>query len=183
MRGVRLCVRISHRGRKLTARAERCARMFERRQFVSSCLATALWASAVSAALIREFGLEDRVGAQLDAQFSEAMHQVASVRETNRSTSIVVTYLFQQILDTHNLSEFRDFLTLRYEFKRERDRVAGNLEYTYVNDRTLRALDRRFLSQDRLDLFFRYSATGKKSSNSTLCSEISVGSSSQRESR
>lgn len=136
--------------------------MFERRQFVSSCLATALSTGAFSAVSTRSFGLEDTVRAQLDAEFVEAIRRIASLRETNRSTAINVTYLFKQITDTHRLSDLRDFLSQRYTLTREREGIGRNIEYAYVNADALRAFDSRFLRLDRLDLLFRYSENWKE---------------------
>jgi hypothetical protein len=72
--------------------------MHERRQFVRHCFDTAALACTLSIVPTRSFSLEDSVKSQLDSEFSNAIHRVASVRETNRSTGLDVTHQFDKII-------------------------------------------------------------------------------------
>jgi hypothetical protein len=133
----------------------------ERRQFVSDLLAATISTCALLVVPTPSFSLEDSLKSQIDKQFSLAVDRVAAVRETNRSTAIVVTHLFKELTDEHLLSDLRSYVAEHYKLTRVRD-VVGNIEYADLNDTTLKHFDRRFLSYDRLDINFRYSADWKE---------------------
>ena len=138
----------------------RDARMLERRQFVRNCLATAALTCALSIVPTRSFSLEDSVKSQLDSEFSDVIHRVASVRETNRSTGLDVTHQFDKIIEMHSLSDFQTYVAQRYGLTRVKTGV-GNEEFTFLGDKVLKEFDKRFLAHDRLTVGFRYDSDWK----------------------
>jgi len=50
----------------------------------------------------------------IESEFIAAVSHVASLRDSDRSTAIVVTDLFKEITDKHQLAEFQAFLAARY---------------------------------------------------------------------
>jgi hypothetical protein len=83
-----------------------CALQQERRQFVSDLLAATISTCALLVVPIPSFSLEDSLKSQIDKQFSLAVSRVAALRETNRSTAIVVTHLFKELTDKHCCQTF-----------------------------------------------------------------------------
>jgi hypothetical protein len=134
--------------------------MLKRRQFIGDCVATAISACALSTAPARSFSLEDAVQSQIDSAFSEAVRQIASIRETNRSTGLDVTDQFDNLVAAYSLTDFRAYLAQHYRLTRAKT-GAGNEEFAYLNDKTLKNFDKRFLTYDRLTVGFRYDADWK----------------------
>jgi hypothetical protein len=123
------------------------------------------YAVAISAFVllaITSQSLRSESGMQSDIQndFAAAVSRVASLRETNRSTAIVVTDQFKQIEDKHSLSEFKDFVASRQKLIRFKDAI-GNGEFTDIDANSLRKIDRRFFPQDKRRIGFRYDADWK----------------------
>jgi hypothetical protein len=106
--------------------------------------------------------VKSEAGAQssIEKDFAAAVSRVASLRETNRSTAIVVTDLFKQITDKHPLSEFQGFVGSQYKLVRVKD-VRGNDEFTDIDANSLRKIDRRFFPQDKLRIDFGYDSDWK----------------------
>jgi hypothetical protein len=74
----------------------------------------------------QSFSLDDSLKSQFDKQFSLAVGRVAAVRATNRSTAIVVTHLFEDLTDTHSLSDLQSYVAEHYKLTRVKD-VVGNI--------------------------------------------------------
>jgi len=108
----------------------------------------------------QSLSLKDASKSEIDKQFFVAIRRVATVRETNRATAIVVTHLFKDLTDAFLLSDLQSYIAERYKLTRVKD-VVGNIEYADLNDTTLKQLDRRFLGYDRLDINFRHSGDWK----------------------
>ncbi len=96
----------------------------------------------------------------IENEFAATVSRVAALRETNRSTAIVVTDQFKQITDKHPLSEFQGFLGSHYKLARVKD-VNGNAEYADIDANLLRNIDRQFFPQDKLRIVFGYDADWK----------------------
>jgi len=92
---------------------------------------------------------------QLEGDFAEAIRQVASVRETNRSTGLDVTPQFDRVTKTYPLRDLQNYIAQNYGLTRVTTGV-GNEDYTYLNEKMLKQFDERFLRYDRLTLGFRY---------------------------
>ena len=103
---------------------------------------------------------ESGVQSDIESEFAAAVSRAASLRETNRSTAIVVTDLFKEIIEKHQPAEFRAFVASHYKMIRAEDAL-GNVEFTDLDANSLRKFDRRFFPQDELRIGFRYSADWK----------------------
>jgi hypothetical protein len=141
-------------------RGEVAASMIERRQFVSNFLAAAISSCALSTVPTKSVSLEDTVKSRLEGEFSNAIRGVASVRQTNRSTGLDVTHQFSKITEMYSLPDFQTYVALRYGLTRVKTGV-GNEEFTYLDDKILKAFDKRFLTFDRLTVGFRYNSDWK----------------------
>jgi hypothetical protein len=134
--------------------------MFERRRFVTRFVVTAMSSYVLSIMPSSSLSLESTVKQQLDSAFSEAIRRVAEIRETNRSTGLDVTHQFDRILETYSLADFQAYLAMRYGLERVKTGL-GNEDYTYLDDKTLKEFDKRFLRYDRLTVGFMYSSDWK----------------------
>ena len=127
---------------------------------VGSLFAAAMSACALFAVTSQSVRSEVGVQPDIESEFTAAFSHVASLREANRSTAIVVTDLFKEIADKHQLAEFQALLSSRYKSVRTKDAL-GNVEFTDINANLLRKFDGRFLRQDILRIAFKYSADWK----------------------
>ena len=135
-------------------------RMHERRQFISDLLSVTMSTCVLLVVPTQSLSLKDALKSEIDKQFFVAIRRVATVRETNRATAIVVTHLFKDLTDAFLLSDLQSYIAERYKLTRVKD-VVGNIEYADLNDTTLKQFDRRFFGYDRLDINFRYSGDWK----------------------
>jgi hypothetical protein len=127
---------------------------------VGSLFAAAMSACALLAVTPQSVRSEGGVHSDIESEFAAAVSRVAALRETNRSTAIVVTDLFKEITDKHQPAEFQVFLASHYKSIRAKDAV-GNVEFTDIDANSLRKFDRRFSRQDILRIAFRYNADWK----------------------
>src|SRR5438034_4020177 len=89
-----------------------------RQQLAIKVLAGTLTLCALSMVDSQLQVLEHVVEVDLEGEFAAAMSRVAALRETNQSTAISVNDQFKEITDTRPLSDFRNFIVSRYQFKR-----------------------------------------------------------------
>ena len=127
---------------------------------VGSLFAAAMSACALLAVTPQSVRSESGVHSDIESEFAAAVSRVAALRETNRSTAIVVTDLFKEITDKHQPAEFQAFLASRYKSVRTKDAL-GSVEFTDIGANSLRKFDSRFLRQDKLRIAFGYSADWK----------------------
>jgi hypothetical protein len=127
---------------------------------VGSVFAAAMSACALLAATSQSVRSEGGVQPGIEGEFATAVSRVAALRDTNRSTAIVVTDLLKEITDKHQPTEFQAFLASRYKSVRTKDAL-GSVEVTDIDANSLRKFDGRFLRQDKLRIVFGYSADWK----------------------
>jgi len=127
---------------------------------IGNLFAAAISACALLAVVSQSVRSEVGMQPDIESEFTVAVSRVASIRETNRSTAIVVTDLFKEIADKYQPVELQAFLASHYKLVRTKDAL-GNGEFTDIDANLLRKLDSRFLRQDRLRIAFRYSGDWK----------------------
>jgi hypothetical protein len=131
-----------------------------RERFLGNLFAVAISACALLAVTSQSSKSEGGMQPDIEREFIAAVSHVASLRDSDRSTAIVVTDLFKEITDKHQLTEFQAFLASSYKPVRTKDAL-GNVEFTDINADLLRKFDGRFLRQDVLRIAFRYSVDWK----------------------
>ena len=81
---------------------------------IGNLFAAAISACALLAVISQSVRSEVGMQPDIESEFIAAVSHVASLRDSDRSTAIVVTDLFKEITDKHQLAEFQAFLAARY---------------------------------------------------------------------
>jgi hypothetical protein len=131
-----------------------------RKKVFRSLFAATMSTCALLAIMSQSVKSEAGAQSDIESEFGVAVSRVASLRETNRSTAIVVTYLFKEITDKHQPAEFQAFVASHYKLVRAKD-ARGNVEFVDIDANSLRKFDSRFFRQDELRIAFRYNADWK----------------------
>ncbi len=90
-----------------------------------------------------------------DREFAEIIATIANLRRSDRSVSIVVSSLFQPMVDHLSLAEFKNYILSRYSSRRGEGRN-GKYDIVDLNERELKSFDRAFLYKDFLRITFSY---------------------------
>ena len=125
-----------------------------------------VWAIVLVTAASPSLSEEPEMHSSLGAQFADSISRVASIREVNRSTAIIVTDEFKDLMDGSGAA-FREFLIARYRFIRVKT-VVGNTEYADIDTKELWKFDRRFLPGDKLRVGFVFSSDWKNVQNARV---------------
>jgi len=94
---------------------------------------------------------------QDDRDFAAVIAAIADRRKVDRSGSIVITPMFQPMLDRISLTELRDYLFARYPNRNRRSRDRSEAYDLFeIGDRDLRSFDRAFRYRDSLRIVLGY---------------------------